>query len=406
MRGALTQLGRRFGAALTGPLPADVRANIAVEAGTSIAYGIFFAAGIAFLPVVLRRLGAGPDLLALYITLTYVGSITASLSVMALRRWHPLRLTVVCWVAGRAIFLLMAFAADPLLVVVLVTLFWLAESFPAPAYTRLMQEVYPVEYRGRAMSAVRIGMVAAVIVATPIAGVLLDLVGYRVLLPFAGVAGIIGALRFARMQVPAAHSSAAEAPAAAVSVNLPGIMRRNPRFALYLFGLTLFGFGNIIGTPLYPLVQVDRLQLSYATIGYLTLAQSLCWLVGFVAWGRVIDRSGPVRVMTLSAAFAALVPFSYLFAVDPWTLLPAFVAQGIVQAGFDIGVTNIGIHLAEPGRVVEYAALQHMVVGMRGMVAPLLGAGLLGAGLPAPAIFAIGALLLVATCITFWTIRR
>jgi MFS family permease len=370
-----------------------------IEAGASLAYGVFFAAGPAFLLVVLRRLGATADVLALYITLTYVGSIVASLSVVALRHWRPLRLSIFCWAIGRAMFLPMALVTGPEAMLVLMTLFWVAESFPAPAYARLMQSLYPVEYRGRAMAAVRLGMVLAVIVATPLAGWMLDAAGHRTLLPLAGIIGVVAALGFSRLRVPD------EAPAAVAvtqAVSPLGILRRNPRFSVYLLGLTLFGFGNIIGAPLYPLVQVDRLELSYTQIGYLTLAQSLCWLLGFLAWGRLVDRHSAMRVMVFSAVFAALVPWTYIWAESFWTLLPAFIAQGFVQAGFDVGVTNVGIELAEPGRVVEYSALQNLVVGMRGLVAPMLGAGLLASGMPDRTIFAIGSLLVVMSCLTFW----
>ena len=83
-----------------------------------------------------------------------------------------------------------------------------------------------------------------------------------------------------------------------------------------------------------------------------------------------------------------------------WTstlaLLPAFLAQGLIMGGFELGATNTGIALAERGRVMEYSALQTAVFGLRGMIAPLLGTALLGAGLADTAVFALGTALVLA----------
>jgi hypothetical protein len=390
--------------AITGPLPPSISANVAIEARTTLAYGVFYAAGLAFLPVIMRRMGAGADMLALYITLTYVGELLAPLSLLALRRTTPLRLIVGCWVAARLVFIALAAATGPWALIAIVTVFYIIELFPAPAYARLIHEAYPLEVRGRAMSATRMVMVAAMIVVTPLAGVALDRIGPAVLLPLAAGIGVLGALNFAQFRV-----AAPSAPGAAGVPASPGMLaaiRDDRRFLVYLGGVTLFGFGGIIGTPLYPIVHVDRLQLSYTTIGTLTLVQSLCWLAGFVLWGRVIDRHGALTVVVIGALCSAGVPLVYLGAVDAWSLAPAFILQGLVYAGFDLGMKNAVFQLAGATRVAPYAAAQQLIIGARGLVAPLLSAGLIRLGVAEAVIFVTGALLLVAAALVFQHVRR
>ncbi|MEX1018438.1 MAG: hypothetical protein WDZ49_02200, partial [Litorilinea sp.] len=74
--------------------------------------------------------------------------------------------------------------------------------------------------------------------------------------------------------------------------DLVNIVRGNRNFALHLTAFAVFGFGALMALPLYPLVQVDRLDLSYTQIGLLTTAQSLAWLLGFLYWGRAVDQRG------------------------------------------------------------------------------------------------------------------
>jgi len=106
-------------------------------------------------------------------------------------------------------------------------------------------------------------------------------------------------------------------------------------------------------------------------------------------------------VMRINLLIAFFVPFSYIWATNGWMLLPAFIAQGIISAGVDLGLINTSISLAEPDKVVEYAAVQATVIGLRGMIAPFIGVWLLRVGVADSIIFAVGSLLiLVAWLIT------
>jgi predicted MFS family arabinose efflux permease len=383
----LATIGRRLELALTGQIPEAVRRNLRIETVASIAYGIFFAAAFSFMPVVLRRLGASATLLAIYTAQTYLGSVLSTLGVLLMRRRDPLAFGTACWVLARSLLLPTFLIAQAGWLLVLTALVWLLEAFPSPAYARVVQAIYPARYRGRALAVVRTGMVLAILLVTPLAGGALDRFGYRVLFPIAGVVGVISALIFARVRV----DEHALPPQQARSLGgVWGLLGQNRRFALYLFGFAVYGLGFLMGVPLFAIVQVDRLQLSYTTIGYLGLVQSLFWLIGNMLWGRLIDRRGGLWVLRANVGIAAVVPLTYVWAFDAWTLVPAFVAHGIISAGIDLGLISSGIELADPASVAEYSALQATIIGLRGMVAPFIGVVLLGLGLPDQAIFALG----------------
>ena len=98
-----------------------------------------------------------------------------------------------------------------------------------------------------------------------------------------------------------------------------------------------------------------------------------------------------LTVMRAILAVGFFVPFAYIWASSGWMLLPAFIAQGIISAGVDIGLISTCIQLAEKDKVVEYAAVQATVIGLRGMITPFLGAALLRVGVADTQIFALGA---------------
>ncbi|MCX6018607.1 MAG: MFS transporter [Chloroflexi bacterium] len=393
--------------ALSGPLPAEVRRNMRIELLASVFFGPFYAV-LLFIPVILQRLNASPEQVALYQSETYFGFLLSAFSVMLLPRRGILRFLMVIWTIGRAAFLLTPLVPTVVGVLVIALVYWLSDSFPSPGYVRVVQQIYPAGVRARAMSVVRFGMAAGMLAATPVAGWLLDTVGYTVLLPLGGLFGVAAALIFARIRMPEtlAVSDAALQPRMS-PLALFGMLRNNKPFAIFLLSITAFGFAGLIPIAFYPAVLVNRLHLSYTTISLLGFAQSIVWLLGYALWGRWMSHIGTVATLRIVFLLLILYPLCHWFAPNAWWLLPAYIASGLASAGVDLAFTNTAINLAEPNRVAEYSALQQTVIGFRGIIGPLLGVQLNQLGVSMPAIFVLSIVLyLVAAGLTLFVDKR
>ena len=392
----LRGIGNWLGMGFTDSLHPTVRYNVFTELWGSVAYGVFWAAALQFVPVVLRRMGAGPDVIAFYTAQSYLGAILTSLSIVMMRGRRTKNFAVWCWMVGRSTYFAFAIINQVYWLMAVMAIFWLLEQFPSPAYTRIVQGIYPVEVRGKAMSLVRLGMTASIVLVTPLAGWALDHVGHQVLFPLAAIFGILSTWMFNRLDI----DEGILPPRQTRSIgSLWGVVLSNRNFAIHLVGLTLFGFGALIGIAFYTIVQVDRLQMSYTELAMLSTVQSVTWLLGFVFWGRVVDQRGGIWVMRVNFAIGTLVPFCYIFATNGWMLLPAFIAQGIISAGLDLGFVNTCIQLADSDKVVEYAAIQATVAGIRGMIGPFVGVMLVNMGMQEGWVFAIGTLLTIAALV-------
>ncbi len=398
----LKEFGARIERSFTGPLTESVRQNMHVELWAALAYGMFYAITLPFVPVVLRRTGASPEMIAFYTSQQFVGSVLTAFSIVLMRRRRTMNIITFSWLVGRSLFLFFAFIVDPLWMVVLGTAFWLLEAFPNPGYTRILQKMYPANVRGKVMSLVRVGRITTVVLITPLAGWALDQFGYRILFPIGAVLGVGATLLFARLQV---NEGPLPARQTRTLPELWRILREDKRFAFYLRSFAFYGTGTLMSWTIYPLVQVDRLGLSYSQLGLLGLAQSLFWLLGYIFWGRVVDRRGGVYVLRWNCALAILAPLAYIWASNAWMLVPAFITQGIINAGWDMGLINAGIQLSDPDRVTEYSAVQGTVVGIRGMIVPYVSVGLLNLGLPISAIFTASIALMVTAWVMFGRIN-
>lgn len=380
---------RRVETQVVGRLETDTRHNMRVELIGTLVYGLFHVA-LLFVPVILRRLGATPEILALYGSQNYIANILSGPVIFLLRPRRALLFLVACWLLSRSLFFGMAFASSVNMFLLITIGYALLEYVPSPIYARIVQTLYPVAHRGKVMATVRLGMALLLVCITPLAGWALDAYGYTMLFPLSSLAGIGAALIFMRWRVDESQLAIQRAQSLG---SVWRIVEQDRRYALYLLGVVCIGLGGLVGNSLYPLVQVDQLGLSYTDLGWLSLAQSICWLLSFFYWGRAVDRHGGIRSLQLCALCNAIQPFCYIGAVNGWMLLPAFMSLGIVSAGIDIAFVNSAIALAAPTRVTEYAALQIMVIGIRGLAGLWLGVALHNVGLPLPMIFALGALL-------------
>jgi len=383
---------------LAGSLSPSVRRVMHIELSMSLAYGVFYACIIPFTQVVLRRQGATVDMLALYTALLFVGSVFTSFSIVLMRRRRTINIIVFCWLLGRSLFLLTAFVTGAVQLMAIGIVFWLLEAFVIPAYTRVIQKIYPESGRGKVMSTVRMGRVSVILLVTPLAGWALDRVGYQVLFPIGALFGILATYLFTRIDLDEGELPPRQTKTFA---DLWQIVRSDRNFAVYLLSYSLFGLGGLLSWPLYPVVQVDRLQLSYSEIGLLGLVESVTWFFSYLLWGRTIDKRGGLFVVRAIAALSIVTPLTYMSAQSLWMLLPSAIARGLGMAGFELGRISAGIQLADPERVTEYAAIQSTVVGLRGLVAPLVTVGLLRMGAPHSAVFLLSVVFLVMGWVMF-----
>lgn len=384
LRAGLRQLEYR----LIGELTPAVRHNLYADLTAAMVFGLFVT-GLNFLPVVLRRLGAPPGWIAFYAAQPFIGFILTTFSASLMPRQHGLmRFASTCWFIARGSFVFFAVINDWEGLVALTLLFWAAESFPLPAYTRLMQAIYPASTRGRVMAAVRVGFSLIILAMTPVVGWVLDNAGHQAFYPVAAVSAVMATLLFRRMRVDEA-ALPPNPPSSTFSVW--AIAGQDRRFAWYLIGMVCFGLGFLSSAALQPVVQVDQLRLSYSEIGGLGVVQSTFFLLSYLILGRQIDRNGGLNTLVWVLAAGAVVPLTYMVATDGWMLAPAFAAIGVVNAGLDLCVLSTVIQLSPPERLGDYSGLQTTVFGLRGLVAPFLGVWLVGLGLPYAWAFGLGA---------------
>lgn len=345
-----------------------VRRNITLDFLSAIFYGVYLSMVNTFVPVIARRLGASALLLALITAAPAVGNIIAVFSSHYLQRRRKLPLMVGAWTVGRGMFLLMPFVTTPVPFVMVVVVQWLISSLSVTGYVEVVRAIYPAAIRGRAMAYVRVGFTVTAIILTPIIGQLLDVWSYQVLFPIAAICGVLSGWSFG--QVVYEESVAEKQTGLLEPLRILG---RDRRYRDYSIAFMLCGFGNLLIAPLIPILLVDELQLNYGQVGLLGMINSVSLMLFYVIWGRSIDRRGGLWTVKINLFFMTFISLAFYLAQDMWLAGVAYIIIAIINAGTDLGWMNAVMQFARKEQVSYYTALHAFLVGVRGIVAPLLG---------------------------------
>lgn len=361
--------------ALADPVDARVRRDFHLDAIGSALFGVFNGSVISYIYVVGRTIGVSPLGISVLVAMPAVGNILSLPISMVVQGPHARRFMLGAWSVGRALVLLTLLFGAPLPYILIMALYLVSSSIATPFYAAVMQHIYPREARGRLMSLVRVGSglmttLTSLLVAWLLGGRLLP---YQTVFAIGAVAALVSLAVFARVTPVRAAPRPRESLRAAFAT-----VRHDRRFAVYQGAVFVMGFGNIISGTLYPLVVVDKLHAGYGPFGVLTVCAALGYLLSFFAWGRVVDRKGPLFTMGLVAIIVVTFPLGMLLASGVWWLAPVIVLTGVSNAGFEIGPYNAVIAYAPTHHdVPRYMALHSYFSGMRGLIAPFVATAIL-----------------------------
>ncbi len=385
----------RFEILLVGNLPAQVRSSMHLDVIKACAVGVMNSI-LLFTPVILARLGASADVISYFISASYLGVFASGASLWFMRIWGMRVVSLASWVVGRFALFFGVFVSSALGIAVVVTVHTFLEQWVELVSPRLIESLYPVQHRGRILAFVHLAAGGVIVCITPIAGWVLDGIGHQILMVVAGCCGLGAVVLVARLMSRVNDG-------AMVVENASPLFGRamwgDKSFVLFLASLVLVGFGSLMPSAIYPSILVGRLGLTYAEIGMLGVLRSGAWFIALLFGGWLTDRFGGLQCLRAVYFVNALVILPYVWAWNGWLLMPSFLALGVVMAGFDMWIMYTIIELADRSLLPQYTALCMMVVGGRGLVAPLVGLAMLRSGVSEVQLLVMCSLLTVSAAV-------
>ena len=351
-----------------------MRANFRIDAFSGVCAGVYLGVVVAFLPVVVRRMGGSTEAVALVVAGPFIGHLFSPLFNYLLAKMHPVRVTALTSTISRLIFLVgVLVVTTPLALALVSVTTWVIAVANMGSYAMLMQGIYPDSERASAMGKVRVGVSIASIASATLAGIFIDAFPATLVFAVAAAISLPGGLAFGRIR----HEMPAIPAARLRPSQIARDVWRDRRYRRLLLSFTIFGFGNLMNYALYPILLVDQFNASNSFVGIMTALQSGTAVVAYFGWGRLIDRGSSLRTTVIATALGLLMPLGYLLAPNVWFLLPVAAVAGVTNAAGDITFfTNI-VQLAPRDRIGDYAVAQSSLMGLRGTIAPFAASTLL-----------------------------
>jgi hypothetical protein len=156
------------------------------------------------------------------------------------------------------------------------------------------------------------------------------------------------------------------------------ILRKDPAYRQFMTCMGLYGAGNLMIGGQLVILLTDDLHISAAQqIGMLTLMPLLCVPLFTPWWARLFDAGHVIdfRARQCWSLVAAMsVAILAVFLRFPALLWVSAVLFGVSTAGASLGWNLAHNDFASLGKVQQYMGVNVTLTGMRGLIAPPIGA--------------------------------
>lgn len=359
-------------------IPLFIRESYYYDSATAVIWGIFWGTSVAFFPVIARKMGASNFQMALLSMAPFIGSLFTLYWSRLSSNTNEMHFFLFIKFLARIVLLLMCLAVNPFIFIFVVFLNSLLEQAGSPAYVGIIKQIYPEEYRGRAMGYVRVEQAISAIFACWIGGILLDHYNYQYIFPLSALLGIFSLNYFRKIKIKNYKTLKRNSQKRNI---FPGeileVFQKDKRFLFYSIAFFCWGFGNLLALPLYPIFLVDNLKLSNILIGKLSSLSSFMWIISYFFWGRLIDKKGPINSLLLCILISSFIPLFYARAYNIWPIILASIFSGFNVGGGELSRISFITRISTQKEVQKYWGIDYTLMGVRGIIAPLAGINLM-----------------------------
>jgi MFS family permease len=234
-----------------------------------------------------------------------------------------------------------------------------------PAWTALLANLVPVEWRGRYFSARNIFMGGAAFLVLLAVGPLIDLLGqprgYQVALGGAMALGLLSSYAFAKVEEPSPQAIARRRPSWRALWRQVG---KHRGFLALSATTALWNLGVQIASPFFLIYLADQVDASASLIGLTSAASTLASIPGQRFFGLLSDSKGPRWVQRVTGFVIPLVPALWGFIGKSWQAFPIQALSGFAWAGYNLASFNLLLEMAPEEDRPTFVALHHVIGGL------------------------------------------
>jgi MFS family permease len=265
-------------------------------------------------------------------------------------------------------------------------------SLGMPAWTSLAADIVPPSIRGRFFSSRNLGMNAAALVSAPLAGLMIDQMGFPrgwesvwLLALFTGLLSTAFYSRIPEREITHAI------PTPPATENAKGGMLNDRNFLGFCAVTFIWNLALYIAAPFFNVHLIRNMGGNEGWVGILLAVNSVSALGGQVFVGRLLDQRGARWLMAVSGFAIVSLPLGWLAVTKPWQVLFINGAGGAMWAAYNLAWFSLLLYISPANKRAFYSAVNQMTVYAAAFVGPLIG-GALGELYGLPFLFLVSGL--------------
>lgn len=337
-----------------------------------------------FLGIFAVALGASNIVVGLITSLPALVNVLMMIPAAQFSDRYKEKLPLVFWGALAARFFYLPIAFVPFLTdfkgesfVLLLTVMTIPAVILNINWTSLMSNVFPVRYRGELFGRRNMWCGAVSMLATVVAGMLLDIIPYpynwSVLFGTAFVGSMVSTF-IIRQHQDEPGPVKLRRPYWTQLTEMLKEVGDGPNLKVFLGTSFLFHLGINFSAPLWAIYFGRELQLSNSLIGGFTTIMGLTTVLASPYWGRKVSLYGDSLIFTLSMLGMGLWPAIFALSASPTYMLLLHAVLGIFVAAFNLTIFNMLLSAGSYQYKSAAIATFHTLNSLTGFVAPFLGA--------------------------------
>lgn len=161
------------------------------------------------------------------------------------------------------------------------------------------------------------------------------------------------------------------------------LLKEKREYAFYQLGFMITGFGVMLWQPALPIFFIDTLNLSYMELATaLAFCKGIGYTVSSPLWAKYFTQESIFRLYAFVSLLFCLFPLLLMLSsAQIAALYFAYILYGITQSASEMSWSLSGPTFARDHEDSSvYSSINILSVGLRGCVAPPIGAYLLGVG--------------------------
>ena len=365
-----------------------IKDGLATEAMIALTSG-------AFLVSMALLMGASNFQIGILASLPTFTNIFQLLSIWLVKKYNNRRaVAVICAIFARSPLLVIGslpllFSSATTIQVLLFFLFfyYFFGSIAGPAWNSWMKDLVPEKMLGTYFShRSRLTQILNVIMSLSIA-FMLDfvkkhhtdavLITYACMFIAGGLSGLCGAYFLSRTPEPQSYHA---------NENVFKLFRKplgNPNFRNLLIFNSAWVFALNIATPFFSVYMMKTIGLPLSYIIGLSILTQLSSIITIKLWGRYADNYSNKTIIGICSPLYICCIIAWCFvgmSANEYTniilLAVINIVTGLVTAGINLSLTNIGLKLAPKEDAIVYLSAKNIITAFFSSIAPLIGGSL------------------------------